>query len=193
MALTLVTTLSDPYANSYISSAYCDDFWADHFNQIKAAQWNALTANQKVNLLIEACRVLETARFTQSGHRSGYHLRYDRVSHLVLELNDQSHPVKYDYFQRLQFPRNIDRDKITGVTYIPEPIMMAQAEQTVYLLNVDDTALSNRMQGIESDYINVGNIRLRQTYVSDGSMFSPMALEYIRPYLLKSSAQVQRQ
>lgn len=194
MALTLNTTLADPYANSYIDITYCSDYWANHYNQVKAAQWAALTPGQQNNLLIEACRVLETARYTENVRlRDGYPLLYDRRTRVVVQLNDQIQPVKYYFYQRLQFPRNLDRDVTTGTLFVPEPILMAQAEQTVYTLNFDDTALANRAMGVTADYINVGNIRLRQSYVSDGSTFSPTALEYVRPYLLKSSYQARRQ
>lgn len=195
MALTLNKTLSDEYANSYIDVAYADDYWASHFSSTKAAQWAALSTDQKTNLLIEACRVIETARFTENVRlqNASYPLIYDRRRRVVLQINQDLLPVKFYYLQRLQFPRNLDRDVTTGNTYIPEPLMMAQAEQTVYTLNYDDTAAANRMSGVTQDSITVGNIRLHQTYVADASMWSPMALEYARPFMLKTSHQLRRQ
>src|ERR1700675_4761813 len=110
MPLTLDTTLADMYANSYITVAYADDYWSNHYNSTKAAQWLALNTGQKGNLLIQACRTIETARFTENVRlRDGYPLLYDRRTRVVVQLNDQIQPVKYYYYQRLQFPRNLDR------------------------------------------------------------------------------------
>jgi hypothetical protein len=192
--IVLDNTLSDEFANSYADVSYCDDYWANHFDQTKAAQWSALSETQKERLLIQACRILETARFTESSRmRDNYNLVYDRRSRLVVQLNDQIQPVKYYYYQRLQFPRNIDRDILTGDIFIPEPILMAQCEQSVYILNFDDTSMATRIQGVVNDSTQVDTIRLRQALVAGGSTFSPMALEYVRPFLLKANYQARRQ
>lgn len=197
MAIPLITlnnTLTDEFANSYADVAYCTDYWTNHFDQTKAAQWTALAEPQQERLLIQACRVIETARFTESSRlRDNYNLVYDRRTRLVVQLNDQIQPVKYYYYQRLQFPRNIDRNIETGALFVPEPILMAQCEQTVYLLNFDDTSIANRMQGVTNDSTQVDTIRLRQTIVAGGSMFSPLAFEYCRPFFLKSTYQTRRQ
>lgn len=190
----LDNTMTDPYANSYVDVAYCDDHWANHWDSIKAGQWQALQEPQKERLLMQACRVIETLRFTESSRlRDNYNLVYDRRSRVVVQLNDQVQPVKYYYYQRLQFPRNLDRDINTGDLYIPEPIMAAQCEQTVYILNFDDSALATRIQGVTQDSTSVDTIRLRQSYLGGGSTLCPMALEYVRPFLLKSSYQNRRQ
>jgi len=193
MALTLITTLADQFSNSYVDAAYCDAYWAQHYSAVKASQWAALVDGQKVSLLIAACRVLETARFTcLKTLRKTLPHRYDRHSRLVMTLEDQPMPTKWLWTQRLQFPRNLDHDFNTGALYIPEPVMMAQCEQAVYTLNFDDTAIANRLQGVVEDITNIGNIHLRQNYVQGGSQFSPAALELIRPYLLSTSAEVRR-
>jgi len=194
MAVTLNNTLTDAYANSYVDVAYADDYWDNHWNSTKSDQWNALDTTVKERLLIQACRVIETARFTVNVRlRDGYPLYYDRRTHIVAQLNDQILPVKYYFYQRLQFPRNLDRDINSGALYVPEPVMLAQCEQAVYTINFDDTALANRMQGITHDNTSIGNIRVRQEYTGDGSMWSPVALEYVKPYLLKTSYEMRRQ
>ncbi len=66
MSIILNNALTDQYANSYCDVNYADSYWTDHYNQTKAAQWLALTNQQKINLLVEACRVIETVRFTQN-------------------------------------------------------------------------------------------------------------------------------
>ncbi len=70
---------------------------------------------------------------------------------------------------------------------------MAQAEQTVFTLNFDDTAYANRITGVTEDSITVGNIRLRQMYTSGASMLAPMAMEYAKPFMLQQSFQLRRQ
>jgi len=191
--MTLITALADQYSNSYIETGYADVYWSQHYNAIRAAAWSALSSNQKVASLIHACRVLETARFTcLKTLRKTLPHRYDRHSRLVMTLEDQPMPTKWLWTQRLQFPRNLDFDFNTGGLYIPEPMMMAQCEQAVYLLTFDDTAIANRLQGVTEDVTYVGNIHLRQNYVQSGSQFAPAALELIRPYLLSTSAEVRR-
>ena len=193
MSITLNQTLADKYANSYVDVAYCDDFWLNHYSATKALAWAGLSSAQKTSLLIKACRVIETARFTVFSRVKDWRpLYYDRRTHIVAQLNDNILPVKYFYYQSLQFPRNLDRDIDSGALYIPEPVMLAQCEQTVYSLNFDDTALSNRMQGVVQDQTSVGSIHLFQTYTADGSEFCPQALEYVKPFLLKSSYEVRR-
>lgn len=193
-ALTLNNAMADQFSNSYVDIPYCDLYWANHFNTTGAAAWAALSTNQKTSALLQACRIIETARFTSLKQlRAPMPLRYDKHSRLVMTLEDQPLPTKWLWTQRLQFPRNLDHDYVTGALYIPEPIMMAQCEQAVYSLTFDGTAIQNRMQGVVEDITTVGNIHLRQNYVQDGSEFAPRAMEMSRPYMLKSSYNVRRQ
>lgn len=193
MALALNTTITDPYANSYVDAAYCDDYWAQHYSATKAAQWAALSSDQKISLLVAACRVIETGRFTApAALRRPFGLDYSRRTRTVITMTDRITPAKYLYTQRLQFPRNLDVDLTDGHLFVPEPILMAQCEQTVYTLNFDETAVANRIQGVAADATYIGNIHLRQTYVSDGSQFAPMALEMCRPFLMKTSSRMGR-
>jgi hypothetical protein len=193
VSLTLNTTLTDPYANSYADVAYCDGYWNQHYSTVKATQWSALSTDQKTSLLIIACRVIETARFTAPAVlREQFGLDYSRRTRTVITMMDRLTPAKYLYTQRLQFPRNLDVDVTDGHLFVPEPILMAQCEQTVYTLNFDDTAIANRMQGISADATYVGNIHLRQSYLQDGSQFAPSALEMCRPFLMRSSSRLGR-
>ena len=193
-AMTLVTALADQYSNSYVDVPYCDLYWSQHWNTVGAAQWAQLLSAQKVSLLIQACRILETVRFTALKQlRAPLPLRYDRHSRLVMTLEDQPVPTKWLWTQRLQFPRNLDHDFNTGGLYVPEPIMMAQCEQAVYSLNFDTTSIANRLQGVTQDIMYVGNIHLRQNLVQGGSEFSPRAMEMCRPYFLATTYEVRRQ
>jgi hypothetical protein len=191
MALTIDNTLTGEFANSYVDVAFADNYWADHFILTKVAQWQALTANQKANALIAACRVIETARFTID-YRMPYNpnVTLDVRSKRVIELND-GEPIKWSRLQKLQFPRNKDRHS-DGSLFIPDPVMWAQCEQAVYLLSFDETAAANQLQGIDSDQFAVGEINTRQKYRGAASMFAPTAYEFVRPFLLTSSAKSRR-
>ncbi len=193
MALTLNTTLTDPYANSYVDVAYCDDYWAAHYSVTKATQWAGLSTAQKESLLIRACRVIETARFTtQADPRTFPRMEYSRRTRTVITWEDRVTATRYLYTQSLQFPRNLDVDLTDGHLFIPEPIQMAQCEQAVYSLNFDETAISNRLQGISADATYVGSIHLRQTYDQGGSQFAPMALDMCRPFFIRSTGTLGR-
>lgn len=186
MALTLNNTLKDVYANSYVDVTYCDAYWAGHFSATKVAQWANLSTQQKTTLLIAACRTIDSARYTLKIPTSEFNIHYDYRTRTVLNLSLYTDPIKYYYYQRLQFPRNLDVDTITGLVYIPEPILMAQCEQAIYTLNFDESALAARMQGVVNDTIGIGKgqIHLNQEYVGQGSAFAPMAMEMLRPYFV---------
>jgi hypothetical protein len=194
MAVVLDATVSTKTSNSYCDVAYADEYFAQHYDTAKATAWAALATNQKELLLVHATRIIDTARFTLFLNWQNYGLRYDYSTGMVLNLSTELDPVKYWYFQKLQFPRNLDIDPDTGAVYIPEPIKMAQCEQAYYLLNFDDTAMANRIMGITNDTIGIGRgqIHLNQQYASDGSAIAPLALEYIRPFLLKSGTRMRR-
>lgn len=191
MAQTLDNTLAGSQANSYCDVAFADDYWANHFSSTKSAAWAALKPAQKVQALIQGTRIIETIKFTNDVAISEYFLHYDRITRQVLDLTMSKDPVKYYYYQKLQFPRNRDFDPTTQALYMPIPLMMAESEQAVYLLSFDETALSNRMQGIVNDTIEIGKnqIHLSQQYSANGSMLSPMAVELVRPFFVKSSKQ----
>lgn len=194
MAITLDTTLNGTKSNSYCTVAYADDYFFNHWDTVKAAAWDALGFPQKTYLLVMACRLIETVKYTNQITIDEFQLFYDRRSGMILELDQTKEPVKYTYIQKLQFPRNLDRDYITGVVYIPEEIMMAQCEQAIYLTTYDETAVANRTKGIVNDTVGLGNgdLHLNQEYVSDGSAFAPMALEFVRPYMIKSGSKLRR-
>lgn len=194
MALALVTTLAAENANSYVDVEYADSYWLDHYQTTKANQWAALSEAQKTSALISACRQIEGLRFTYpynpSSSSSGY--EYDRGSGLVIELIDRSQPIKSSYFQALQFPRVLDRDKEDGSFFVPEPVKEAQCEQAVYLLTFDESAIATRLQGIESESITVGPISTSQRFGGVGTALAPMAIERLKPYLISSSKKVRR-
>jgi len=187
MALTLDSTLSATTSNSYCTVQFADDYWANHYSTTKQAQWQSLTDGQKQQLLINSCRIIESCKFTVNILPTDYSLHYDYRTQKVLDITLSRDPVKYYYYQKLQFPRNLDIDPVTHSTYIPSPIMEAQCEQAVYVLNFDESAISNRLQGVVSDTVEIGRsqIHLNQEYVSDGSALAPMALEFLKPFTIR--------
>jgi hypothetical protein len=195
MAVALDTTLSGEESNSYVEVEYADEYWASHFSSVKAALWSALTTAKKEMVLVQACRVIETVRFCEPSrydrrNRPDYH--YDRRTGMVFQFDEESRPERAYYYQALQFPRNIDRDSQSGVYYIPEPILMAQCEQAVYLLSLDDSVLANSMQGVQSESIAAGSVRVSQQIAPGGSMLSPTAYEFLKPFVRRTSSVLQR-
>lgn len=192
MSLTLVSTIAGEAANSYADVAYCDAYWEQHYDATKAAQWAALSATQKAALLIQACRFIEAVRFTapNAPYSDSGIMRLGRHFYLSPPGNE-SLPVRAVSTQALQFPRYEDRDT-AGVLFIPEGVLMAQCEQAVYLINFDETALANRLQGISTDDVQVGQIKMGQSYARGGTALAPMALEFLKAYLYKGSVGIRR-
>lgn len=192
MALTLVSTLSSETANSYCDISYCDDYWAQHYSSTKADLWAALTTPQKTMLLIQACRSIERLRFTVTRNsNTEYTLRHTAIPGLIAQYITNVVPVKDSYTQALQFPRNVDRNS-EGVQVIPEPVKLAQCEQAVYLLSFDESVMASRLQGIDSESTSVGSVSVKQTFSGSATALSPMALEYVGPFLLRTSAVLRR-
>lgn len=177
-------------ANSYCDLDYANSYFENHFSTSKNTAWSALSDGQKIQALIQACWTLEQIRFTINNF-----YRISSISPNFLYTNEQGkflpypntsgEPEKYFYYQALQFPRNRDIT-IDGEMYIPDRIFKAQCEQAIYLTSFDDSAISNSMQGISLDSIAVDKIKLTQEYTkgSIGSTLAPMALDYLKPYIV---------
>ncbi len=194
MSVLVDATISGEFANSYADVAYADAYFLDHYDATKAAAWDALSDGQKQMLLVQACRVLNTARCVNAVQATDYSFFYDSASGLVRELSLRQSPVPYTTYQALQFPRNLDLNTTTGAAYIPEQVKMAQCEEAIYLKNFDETAMANRTQGILQDTVSVGNgqVHLTQQYAAEGSSLAPLALEFMRPFFLKSGTRMRR-
>lgn len=194
MSLVLNNKVSGTVAdgtNSYVDVAYATDYFDNHWVSSYATQWNALAAQQQTNLLIAACRVIETARFTIPILHTDwrFHRYYNRLTMQVMNFQLLREPVKWYFYQVLQFPRNLDINPITGALFVPEALMMAQCEQAIYMLNFDQSALANRLQGVALDKISIGRnqIDLSQEYSGEGSQYAPQAFEMAKPYLVRGS------
>lgn len=186
----LAGTINDG-TNSYVDQAYADAYFGNHWDANKVATWNALTSSQKPQLLVAACRTIETARFTHAILRTDwrFHRYYNRLTMQVMNFQLLREPVRWYFYQVLQFPRNLDINPVTGALFIPEAIQMAQCEQAVWMVGLDKTALQNRIQGVTNDTVSVGRnqVHVSQQYGYEGSEFSPDAYEMIKPYLVRSA------
>lgn len=183
-------TLSSETSNSYCSTEEAAAYWADHYDTIKSAQWAALSTTQQQRLLVRACTVIEGLRFTIPITLPEYALHYDRHTGQVLDLSLTRQPVKWFYYQRLQFPRNLDVYYFTdpvGTIYMRPELKDAQAEQAMYLLNFDDSILANRLMGLTMEKVAVGKqaVDITQEYGASGSSLAPVAYDMIRQLVVK--------
>lgn len=193
--ITVDATAGAETTNSYVELEYANDYWAQHWDVNSANQWAALSDPQKSSVLVQACRVLETLRFTYPTDNSS-------ESRLVVDYRHQqirsirscsSRPQKYNYDQKLQFPRTLEADLYTdGASTIPDAIMFAQCEQAVYMLNVDTSVIANRLQGVSHDLLNVGGVQISQKIESGGSLISPVAYSYCKPLLIRGNTKLMR-
>jgi hypothetical protein len=198
MALTLDAGVAAETANSYVTAAYADEYWQQHFSQVKAAQWAALTTARKESALIQACRIVESLRYTYDNKRGGVEKDYykSRSTGRLIEYPYKERPVKYYTYQALQFPRSIDLDSQTAAPYVPEAVQMAQCEQAMYMLTFDEAALSSSLQGVASESITAGPVSISQTFKSSssggGSLVSPTAFGFLKPFLIHIGRQLRR-
>lgn len=201
MALVIDSTVGGPAANSYADVAYADAYWVGHYNTTKGSAWAALTTAKKTAALIHAAAVLESIRFTIPDRPRNYRqVSYflHRGTGLVVERPQSGEPVKYDYYQSLQFPRNLDTDS-DGDKFIPEPVLMAQCEQAVYLLSFDEGVAASRLQGISEETVKVGPVSVSQKFgggsqgaTAAATALSPAAIELVRPFFVGSSTKAER-
>lgn len=194
MAVLVDTTISGEYANSYVTVAYADEYFSDHFDTTKQTTWEALGDGQKQTLLVQATLIIEQYKFTYVLERRELTLHYDPQTGTVHDFLHVQYPVRYTWNQNLQFPRNLDVDSTTGDTYIPEAVKIAQCEQAVSLKDFSATNTTKVLAGIKSESVELpGPIKKATTY-QDGSTVStfiqsasvsPLALQYLSPYMLK--------
>jgi hypothetical protein len=191
MATILDNTLATETSNSYIDTNYALDYFGNHFNALKASTWLALTDDQQTQALVQACWDLEQFRYVIATDYTTPRisdLRWDsRTGRFTAYQSPTLEPAKFNYYQALQFPRNRFPDvKLDGSLQIPERIKFAQCEQAIWLVTIDETALANRLLGINVDKVSIGRgqITTTQEYEFQGSMLAPLALEYIRPFLI---------
>jgi hypothetical protein len=183
MALTLDNSIGGEHSNSYVDLAYADAYWdsGNVFNALQADTWSALSESAKVKALIKACSVIETLRFT-------YKYGPDRPRYswlpITYPISSGNGPFRYDPYQALQFPRNMDFDS-TGSLYIPDDVKMAQCEQAMFVLTADKSAIETRMMGITMERVSVGSIGVTQEFAGSGAIaLSPDAYDMLVKYVV---------
>jgi len=204
VAVLVDDTISGEYSNSYINVAYADEYFSDHFDTTKTSTWEALGDGQKQSLLVQAALIIEQFKYTYVLERRELTLHYDSQTGLVHDFLHVQYPVRYTWNQNLQFPRNLDVDSISGDTYIPEAVKIAQCEQAIFLKNFTstDTALvttsAKILAGIKSEEVELpGPIRKATTYqdaakvsssgaASLTASVSTQAMQYLSPYMLQA-------
>lgn len=195
-APSLNNTISDEFANSYVDLEEADDFWASHHSTTKSDTWSELTDEQKTSLLITACSLIEMVRFTEPTQQESFLSNSIAGRTLFRDYGRPFtiRPCRYSPTQALQFPRNLDVNTEDNTPYIPEPIRRAQCEQAMYTYTFDDSIIASRMQGVQREGVTLGEMRISTTFRdgSIGSSLSPVALDLIRRYILKSSLSIGR-
>lgn len=191
--MTLDVTISGKASNSYVDVAYADSYFTSHYDADKAAAWAALTTPKKTTALIQATRILETVKCTDTTTSSlEYVPTYNKLTGSVqFMFEDRSKTVKNLYYQKLQFPRNIDVDDL-GAAFIPEEVKMAQCEQAVFLLDLDTDDLSASLGGAEFKATTVGQISIRTQYKTGASSVAPLAYEFLKPFIVQGTVKVKR-
>lgn len=191
--LTLDTTIAGEKANSYIDANYLSDYWGAHYDTVTAGKVALLSDDQTTQTLIQAARILETLHCTEPvDPLSDWHLVYDSRNQQVRSVKtNYGRPQKWNFYQRLQFPRTTDLYS-DGTLYIPPEVQIAQAEQVGYMINFDPTIIANRLQGVSHDSINVGGVAISQKLEPNGSMISPVAYQFMKPFLIRSSMRLMR-
>lgn len=191
--LTLDTTIAGEKANSYIDANYLSDYWGAHYDTVTAGKVALLTDDQVTQTLIQATRIIETLHCTEPvDPLSDWHLVYDSRNQQVRSVKtNYGRPQKWNFYQRLQFPRTTDIYS-DGTLYLPPEVQIAQAEQVGYIINFDPTIMANRLQGVSHDSINVGGVAISQKLEPNGSMLSPVAYQFMKPFLIRSNMRLMR-
>jgi hypothetical protein len=199
LALIFNSTISDPLANSYCSADWADDYFAalpKATTNKTSLFWAALQDGEKEQLLIAACWTIEQLKFTIKVDYPGtvdVHLEYDNINHMNYYSfpGNDGLPVKFSPFQSLQFPRNRDM-YATGLSYIPERVMIAQCEQAFYDSQFDDSAMALAEMGVTKDFFTGGGIQTSQDLQIGGTNLSPVAKRRLAPFILKKVKKFER-
>jgi hypothetical protein len=186
---TLDASLAGEFSNSYVDQNYADDYFSKHFNTLKANQWNALSDDQKTQVLMQACWDIEQLRFTVYTDWTTPRvsdLQYNtKTGRFTAYVSPTMESAKYNFYQSLQFPRNKDYYQ-SGTLYIPPRMCMAQCEQAIYLVNFDETDMTNRLSGVSMEKVSIGRGQIDTTkeYSYQGTSLAPLTYEYVKPYLI---------
>lgn len=182
---TLDTTISGDSSNSYSDLAYADSYFVSHVNSTKRDTWAAMSDDEKTSALIQACVMIEALKMTELDRTIPTLAERMVLATAYPYLADVRYPAMLT--QYLQLPRNVDV-KQDGTYFIPDAAKMAQCEQAVFLRNADESSLVAQRQGIKHDGVNADGVSVGTTYTGNADMYAPMAIQLIRPLLLKTKS-----
>lgn len=186
--MALTTTVGSATADSYVSVADADAYFAAHYLLAKATLWATLNTARKGSVLQAATKIIDTLRVLDVVDDEAVTWPDPFVDPLLRERSALI--TKYAETQALAFPRNVDVTTL-GVLFIPQAVEDATCEEAVYLLSFDESPLSAQFSGTVSEEIWAGAVRVKSTYATRGSFVAPMALELMRPFL-RSSTRIAR-
>jgi hypothetical protein len=177
--MALITTVGGTTSDSYVSVAESNTYFANHYSLSKSTLWDTLETAQKERLLRTSCLFVDQVRVLDDTVASGA-----LVSALVDATKLSEITIhKLNSGQRLQFPRNLDH--VDEVGYIPDAIKVAQFEQAIYLLSMDDGPVSAQFLGVVEERTKVGSIEVMQRFGSSrtgsGTTVSPLSQTLLSP------------
>lgn len=186
--MTLDATMSGENANSYVTRAYANTYFADHYVADKVALWDTFTDSQKDLLLIHAT-IFGLENIVCVGKRQDLslgELEYIPNVGVGIFYLDSSTPIPYSAYQALQFPRNVDISS-NGTIFIPEDVKVAQCEQAIHLAGQDEEVLQNSFNGLKSESISIATIKFSQDFDTNRqtSSISPTVFQLLKKYTLK--------
>lgn len=167
--MALTSTVCGTTSDSYVSLEEADTYFENHYVIEKGRRWAELTDPQQEHLLRVACQVIETLPFE------------DRAEYRQV------------YNQALQIPRNVDY--VEGAYVIPQAFKDAQCEQAIYLLTLDESAMTAQMQGVWEESVQAGPVKVGNVFSGGGmaaSMVAPLTFQILRPFIRRGSAQIRR-
>lgn len=183
--MALDATIGGATADSYVTLAEADTYFAAHYSLAKSTAWVALSDPQQESVLRRACQMVDSIRVLDD------EIGYGPLPAALIEYDWHDLVLHRLYsYQRLSFPRNIDVDAML-VAFIQQAVKDSQCEQASYLLAFDETTLSASMSGIKQEMIKSGPVTTSTTYNNDsgsmGTMIAPLTYELMRPFIRRTS------
>jgi hypothetical protein len=182
--MALVSTVAGSDSDSYISLEDAELYFADHWQTSKRTAWLDLTEGQKERVLRTATNILESINVLDNEYGGSRML-------LPAALRDEftmfrGEVMRYDAAQRLNFPRNVDISLDVYQPYIPISVEEALCEQAVYMLSLNEDALTAQMLGYRSQEATAGSVSSIERYTGGGQLFAPMAVALMKPFIRRT-------
>jgi len=167
MLSTIITTVGDPDANSYISLEEATAYFAGRFTI--GDGWNAYTNDQKTSRLLQAALVLDRLQYLGEPATDTQAMQWPRRS--TYELGHYStlrdalgHPIRVDE--------------------IPQSIKYAQAELALVIFDEDGQVFGDFQEMVKSETLGKWSI----SYVPNRPLLpSEVVLNLLMPFLVEST------